>query len=79
MFIDSFSRVLKGTMSKEIVIVGAGKYGRELAGALIDSGEAGRRVQHRGGMEGIPPEPVGRFLSILPEKSVPESCGEMAP
>lgn len=38
MFIDSFSRVLKGTMSKEIVIVGAGKYGRELAGALIDSG-----------------------------------------
>lgn len=37
MFTDSFLRVLEGTEAKKIVIVGAGKYGRELAGSLIDS------------------------------------------
>lgn len=37
MFTDSFLRVLEETEAKKIVIVGAGKYGRELAGALIDS------------------------------------------
>ena len=36
MFKDSFLKVLEGTEAKKIIIVGAGKYGRELAGALID-------------------------------------------
>lgn len=36
MFTDSLLKVLAETKTKKIIIVGAGKYGRELAGALID-------------------------------------------
>lgn len=38
MFTNSFSNILKETTAMKIVVVGAGKYGRELAGALIDNG-----------------------------------------
>lgn len=36
MFMKSLERILEQTAGKTCVIVGAGKYGRELAGALID-------------------------------------------
>lgn len=39
MFLQSFKNVLDKAFGKEIIVVGAGRYGRELVGALIDNNQ----------------------------------------